>query len=153
MSLNESVFLSLSTSLVSILSVIACIYVCLNIYLGGYRPFKCKKLKSKNINNIESNNVMMIDVIFWMCITDGLHQLQMSLTWTPQIFVNYQDWFYDNNGKMCEILGVFANYFSIQSPLWHMLLAYHLFYLLKGYSIQSLNNQKKYHYIIVTTVN
>jgi len=89
-------------------------------------------------------SIIMTDVIFWMCITDGLHSLQMFITFIPQVFTTSH--VFGDSG--CIVIGIFAMFLSIQSPLWHIILAYHLLYLLLGYSLQSLGKQKKYHFII-----
>ena len=101
-----------------------------------------KKLKSKK------EYIMMIDVIFWMCVTDGLHAAQMCTNWLPQSFIDG----FSYGNIMCKFIGVWAMWASIQSPLLHMLLAYHVFYLLIGNSLESLNKQKKYHFIFVAIV-
>ena len=169
------------TSIFALFSVIACVYVCLSNDMSHYRSFCIKRnniecnvdgndgIRSNMVNNNDNNDdkiqndvrvpvkkvqkyIIMIDVIFWMCVTDGLHGIQMCLVWVPQIFINANVWFYDDQGIMCKIISVMANFLSVLSPLWHMLLAFHLFYLLKGYSVHSLNKQKKYHYIVIVLV-
>ena len=52
----------------------------------------------------------------------------------------------------CKILGTIAQFLAIQSPCWHVLLAYNLGYLLLGGSIARLSKQKKYQFIIVNLV-
>ena len=52
----------------------------------------------------------------------------------------------------CKMLGTIAQFLSIQSPCWHVLLAYNLGYLLLGGSISRLSKQKKYQFIIVNLV-
>ena len=162
---EESFILSVSASIFGLISVICCLYVCISLILDGYNPCCSKNKNSDSISitsisvnmrkeygKLTDKNVVMVDVIFWMCVTDGLRALQMCITWIPQIFIDSNTWFYDNHGIVCKIISVIQNGVSIQSPLWHMLLAYHLFYLLKTNSVQSLTQNKKYHFGIIIIV-
>ena len=142
-------------SVFAFLSVIACICVCINIILIGYKP--CYNIINgfkKSKSGIDRFIVM--EVIFWMCITDGLHLLQMLLIWIPQIFVDPHIWFYDGyNGIMCFIISIIGTFICIQSPIWHIILVYDFLYILKSHSISKLtllNNQKKYQFIIAIIV-
>ena len=157
--MNKSEVLSLLTVFSGFLSFLGCIYACINIYNEGYKPCKCNKnwrnqrpTISGNVLNtpltmelVESithvkreRYIIMIDIIFWMCITDGLHGIQMMITWTPQtkILIGNINWFY--NAFECKIIAFFAMILSFQSPTWHIILAYHLWYLLFGYTLQTL---------------
>ena len=146
--METAVLLPLFLSLLGLSSMISSSYVCLSIIIAGDAPFCLGNIKSIQ----KKQHIMMIDVIFWMCITDILHALQLCLNFAPQIFVEAGIWFYDENGIMCNIISVVAIFFAVQSPLWHMLLSYRLLWLLKGYSLESLNKQKIYHYIIALIV-
>ena len=64
----------IALSIISLLSVISCIYVCLNLLLNGYMP-----CKSKNNNQYKYSLMVIIDIIFWICITDGLIGLRSLL--------------------------------------------------------------------------
>ena len=161
--MDKGVILAFITGIFSFLSVLGSLYVCLSICIQGYRPCCNNTTNTPSIihGNIQENHrkflrhnyIMMIDIIFWMCITDCLHALQMCLIYSPQIFVPTDVWFYDGiDGITCKILSIWGIFTSIMSPIWHILLAYHLLYLLRGGTIASLNKQKKYHFIFAVTV-
>ena len=135
--------------IIAFISLITCIIVCITIYHIGYNPFKCFISPNKEINQSlvpknNSNHIMMIDIIFFMCVVDGLHCVSMILNWLPQA-LSLPFW----KNISCQIIAGYAMFFSMQSPLWHILLAYHLGYLLLGYRLTSLNKQKKYQYILI----
>lgn len=98
----------------------------------------------------------MIDIIFWMCITDIFWSIFILLNWMPLSlqsfgFRNIPFW----EPIECTILGVYAQIFSVQSPLWHLLLAYNLGYLLLFGTLQSLNqlqNQRRCQYLFVIII-
>lgn len=52
----------------------------------------------------------------------------------------------------CKILGVFAQFLAIQSPCFHLLLAYNLGYLLCNGSINKLSKQKKWQFMLANLV-
>mmetsp|Transcript_13308 Transcript_13308/g.16430 ORF Transcript_13308/g.16430 Transcript_13308/m.16430 type:complete len:355 (+) Transcript_13308:1532-2596(+) len=164
---DNATILAAATVLVSIPSMIGCIYVCLSAVQQGYRP--CPRLLYKMNPSLKHDDyelrrvspfgrmsldesIIMTDVIFWMCITDSLHELQLCLTFIPQIFVDGGVWFYDKNGVWCNIISICEVFLSIQSPLWHMILSYRLFWLLKGYSMETLEKQKLCHYVLVFAI-
>ena len=117
---------------------------------------------------------MMNIIIFWMCVVDGFHMIPIIVNWIPQMIpesVN-NGWFF--NPTECTIIGVVAQFCCIQSPLWHILLAYHLGiyhmsvcytyifyilyilkstgYLLCGGSLEKLAKQKHFHYALVILI-
>ena len=169
MIMDKSQVLSLLIANFSFLSIVSSLYVCISNDMKQYKPCGDKGLSNEtestlilpsdisSINkykkpseNIHKKYVIFIDVIFWMCIMEFIHGLHMFFVWTPQIFTH--QWLYDNYGITCILLGMIGNFASTNIPLWHMLLAYHLVYILRGYSVYSLSKQKKYHYIVIATV-
>eukprot|EP01084_Bolivina_argentea_P019884 36970_1 len=182
MSTIESKILSIPPVICGFISFIACIYVCISAIRNGYIPCKPLKKKlpksmswqalqqklkrqssKETTSNIEfgaplhnhkstkysdSNHpTMMVDILFWMCVCDGLHAIQIICNWFPLAF-NLPFW--DMTG--CYILGISAQFLAIQSPCWHVLLAYNLGYLLLDGSINKLSKQKKYQFIIVNII-
>ena len=136
-------------SMVSLFSIISCIYVCLSLLLNGYSPWK-----SNNNYQYKYSFMIIIDIIFWICITDIILGLRCLLMFVPQIFVDANHWFYDGyNGIMCQILAIGDIFFRIQNALWHIILAYNFLYILRMKSFEKiLKNQKKYHYCICIIV-
>lgn len=74
----------------------------------------------------------------------------MLLEWGPQGFPihtsNNKQWFWSSKG--CQVLALFQIFFEYQSPTWHLILAYHLIYLLLGFKYENLQKQKKTLYFI-----
>ena len=142
-------------SVVSLISIISCMYVCLSILFNGYLscPSITKSKHNVTINNQYKHSIMTI-VIFWICITDGILGIRCLLLYTPQIFVPSIDWFYGRyNDIMCNIISIVDIFCRIQNSLWHIILAYNFLYLLRLKSLEKLlKHQNKYHYFIVMIV-
>ena len=98
----------------------------------------------------------MIDIIFFMCITDIFWNIFLLLNWMPltlQSFGFQHIPFWTN--IPCTILGIYAQLFIVQSPLWHLILAYNLGYLLLKGTLSSLNKlqrQRWYQYLFVMII-
>ena len=136
-------------SIVSLLSIISCIYVCLSLILNGYTP-----CKSTNYQSL----IIIIDIIFWICITDGLIGLRSLCMFTPEIFIDFKDiehgWFYDGfKDTMCDILSIVDIFFRIQNSILHIILACNFIYILRLKTFEKLlKNQKKYCCVIISTL-
>ena len=129
---SESQTIDLITTILAFISLISCVYVCISIIHAGYNVNPFRK---------ENESIMQqkwIDIIFFMCITDGLHTIPMIVNWFPQAFGI--SWPYSE--FTCKLIGISAQFLTIQSPLWHILLAYNLAFLLKGHKISDLNKQR-----------
>ena len=141
-------------SILSIFSIISSIYVCLSILCSSLFT----TLKHNSMMHYQYKHSLMINIIFWICITDALLGLRCVLLIIPQIFMDPNDWFYGKyfygryNGIMCDILSIVDIYFRIQNSLWHIILAYNFLYLLRLKDLEKLMKQKKYHYFVVILV-
>eukprot|EP01084_Bolivina_argentea_P207905 354630_1 len=89
----------------------------------------------------------MLDLVFWMCLFDGLYAIQIICNWFPLAF-NLPFW----TTNQCHIFGMSLQFLSIQSPCWHVLMAYNLGYLFLDGSIKQLAKQKKYQFILVMII-
>ena len=164
---SDKELVSRPTVILSILSVISCLYVCISAYNAGAfslnwcRQNCCKSCRKKKKRGVlhhsrtasilrAQNSVMMTDIVFYMCLTDGLHATEMALNWFP-IALNSSSWVFWNK-LQCKILGIIGQFVCIQSPVWHLILAYHLGYLLCGGTLDKLNKQKKYYFILVILI-
>ena len=136
-------------SIISLLSIVSCIYVCLDLLLNGYLP--CKSTKNYQYRY---SLMIIIDVIFWICVTDGFIGLKNFLIFIPQIFVNENDWFYGGyNEIMCSIFSVGDIFFRIQNSLWHIIFAYNFLFILRLKSLHMLlKHQKRYYWCIIIIV-
>ncbi len=122
----------------------------------GQLPEKKKETSSESDSsggkrrvNGESS-IGMVDIIFWMSLVDGLHEIPEIVNWFPQAF--HMSFFYGN--KVCIGIGLLAQFCAVQSPMWHILLAYHLAYLLSGKHgvLELLTSQRNYHYFLVNII-
>lgn len=161
MSVGEDV-LSMPTIVLAFFSIFSCIYVMLSITESGYSPCKCThKCKyrccfiadnddygdSKQLNKSQQDKISMNNIIFFMCLTDLFQAMQIIFNWIPLAFIIP---FWDSTS--CKLLSIYAQYFAIQSPLWHCMLAYNLGYLILNGSINAINNlskQRNYQYLII----
>ena len=122
MAYNETV-LALPTVILACLSVIACLSVCISICRMGYIQSSKSINTQTNIIKLALNQPNII--VFWMCIVDGFHMIQIILNWSPQLvpsFFNNSYW----NDTGCLMIGVYAQFTAIQGAFWHILLAYYL---------------------------
>ena len=72
----EREIISLPTIILSIGSILGCLYVCISIWKIGYHPTLCCWKQSKQSIRINREgsikHLSMADIIFWMCCTDGV---------------------------------------------------------------------------------
>eukprot|EP01084_Bolivina_argentea_P061905 113167_1 len=139
--------LSLATVVFATLSVISCACVCFSIWEEGYKPCKCTCTSTHKKKYMDKQSLNFI--IFWMCTVDGSHMLPVIANWLPQIFGD-QSWFWNNT--QCTIIGVTAQFCGIQGPLWHILLAIYLGYLLCGGSMQKMYKQRYIHFTLINII-
>ena len=172
--------LSIPTIILAFISIFSCIYVMLSISESGYSPCKnidrnlCQYIlkccaKSHKINDDDTydnsslfyqnkskkqqspeQKLSMKNIIFFMCLTDLCQAIQIILNWVPLAFL-VPFW----NGASCKFLGLYAQFFAIQSPLWHCMLAYNLGYLMMNGSInaiKSLSKQRNYQFLIIIII-
>ena len=83
----ETNLLSWPTVILSFLSFISCLYVCISAIRAKYITCTCSWIKinqnaeyqtmensqNSNSQNPQKKTVLMMEIVFWMCITDGLH--------------------------------------------------------------------------------
>ena len=82
-----------------------------------------------------------VSLIFMMCITDILWNIFLILNWAPLTLDSFNEYLFPFwSESFCEVLGIYAQIASVQSPLWHLLLAYNLGYLLVRGTLTSLNH-------------
>eukprot|EP01084_Bolivina_argentea_P132755 234272_1 len=155
--MDDQLIVSYPTVTLCILSVLSCLFVCVSAYNSGAVTLKCCKCcrNNKERNNIQkqsssSNTVMMTDIVFFMCLTDGIHATEMALNWLPTGLHGSLWHFW--SPLACKILAIIGQFVCIQSPVWHLILAYNLGYLLCGGSLQSLNKQRKYYFMSVIII-
>eukprot|EP01084_Bolivina_argentea_P069941 127210_1 len=137
--------LSIPTVLLSFTSVFSCLYVIISISQSGFLPFRNARICCFKVNQAPMQSpkqkVAMKNIIFFMCITDLCQALQILFNWIPLAFSS-PFW----SGTGCKILGMTAQFFAIQSPLWHCMLAYNLGYLVIYGSVNAINNLTKQRY-------
>ena len=160
----EIALVSIPTTILSFVSIWATIYVCVSMYTQGFIPFKCceedEPINSspqtiKKINDEKKHKATLSAILFWMAFTDGVHSIPEMLEWLPQAFPiaynsNNEPIFWSTNG--CKWLAVVQMFFECQSPTWHLILAYQLIYLLLGYKVGGLSNQKRLHYALAIVI-
>ena len=140
--MNEVFFCSITACIVSMISIIANIYVYCNVHPCCYCIInKCKRKTNNKVIQRRKKNIFT-DLIGWMCITSGIHSLATLLIYLPKVYGHHpiNQWIYDKYGII--LLCYVATY--IQSPIWHMLVAYYFYQLLSGNKVSSLERQKKY---------
>lgn len=91
----------------------------------------------------------IVDIINWMSIADFLYCGWTLLNFTSQAIGVGFPW----NHVECIIIGIIGQFAALISTLSHMLIAYCLLYLLKGYKLANLQKQKKYHIITIFMVS
>ena len=137
-------FLAIPVIVFSFLSFLSCVYVCYESY-KKYNNIRNDVIRHQTNN--KHTTYGFSDIIFFMAFTDGLHDIELFLNWLPQGISFIHPW----SNKFCNILGIFGQFLGVQSPLWHMILAYNLIYLLYGEtgSLDELAKQKIYQYTLV----
>ncbi|ETO34721.1 hypothetical protein RFI_02367 [Reticulomyxa filosa] len=131
--MSESRILSVPTVFVAILSVCSCEYVCFSTW------------KAKQKSNVYQRNSLFVDNIFLMALCDGLNALWCILNWLPSALTIFDPsksslWQYDET--VCKLLGMFSQFVGTSSPLWHVLIALSLFYLILGFPLSTLARHK-----------
>lgn len=134
-------WISIPTVFFSFLSIISCLLVILVSIKKGY-IFGNNKT---DIHNKKDNKISH-EIICIICVCDGLWSIELFLNWLRQItFLDMGYW----TQFQCAILGIYSQFLGCLSPLFHMLLAYHLCFLLFGGSLNTLKKQKYIHYFII----
>ncbi|ETO15571.1 hypothetical protein RFI_21792, partial [Reticulomyxa filosa] len=136
---NPRIF-SIPTVLMATLSICSCGYVCNSSWEYRKKPKTCQR------------NSLFVENIFLMSLCDGANALWCVLNWLPgalTIFNTSKDslWTYDET--TCKILGIFSQLAGTSSPLWHVLIALSLFYLMLGYPLPALIRHKNKLYIAI----
>eukprot|EP01084_Bolivina_argentea_P022625 42051_1 len=140
-------WLAVPTVALSFLSITSCLCVCIISLKEGYVGCQCnRKKRYQNRGSIDKKNMISMEIIFYLSLCDGLWSIELFLNWFRQIdWLNISYW----TDSQCIILGMYSQFLGCLSPLWHVLLAYHLCYLLFGGGLKSLEKQKYCHYLII----
>ena len=73
-----------------------------------------------------TNDYTVTDIIMWMCMTHLILDIFLILNYIPQM-ISKTFKFSDNT---CKLIGLFGQFSGIASPLWHLIIAWSLYYLL-----------------------
>ena len=89
-----------------------------------------------------TNDYTVTDIIMWMSLTDLIFDIWLLLNYVPQSIS--ETFRYSDN--ICKIVGIIGQFGGTASPLWHLIMAWNLFYLLtkkdNHYNKFTLINQK-----------
>lgn len=150
-----------------------------NIHIGGQNHnttrahittatannYKKRRKLILNPNAKQSNDYLVVDIIFWMSFFDLFYCIFLGVSYTSNAFNRTSSFFmkspnesfekdYLGDSKLsCVIVGIGLQFFAIASPLWHVLIAWCLFFLLIGYRLDKLANQKIWHVIFIMLIS
>ena len=140
----EKELLCIPTVIFGILSLLANIYIIMSI---SYKKSKLNKRKeSDNIRISTPNDTMVMDIIFWMTIGDIGSCIWIILNWLPQAISPI---LFKWNNISCYILGIWGQFWLVNGPCWHFLIAFCLFFLLIGCPLTKLTHQHLLHIILI----
>ena len=108
-------WLSVPTVILSFFSITSCFLVCIislkEGYIEGCNKWQ-KRLRQNSTMLLEKTEQkqMMMEIIFWFCIGDGLWSIDLFLNWFRQLsFIDIGYW----TETQCVILGNFHLYTTI----------------------------------------
>ena len=112
------------------LSIIACIHVCMSIHYHN----------KQNIHKKHEKTNIILQIIFGMCIVDGIFAFIYLLIGINQLIEIKDNEVSDAILYTC----LFITY--VLSPIWHIILPYFMYGVLKDYDISILKRKEKYFY-------
>ena len=158
--------LTLTTVILCVFSCACCVYVCINIKLSGVDPCHicsrslyyvcCCFVSTVSSDQLEDDEFVASklspdvtsDIIFWLCVTDFLHCVQITIMQIPQLL---EISFF--NDSECKVIAAFGQFLTTQWVCWHFALAMTLGILListnTGRSVELLSKYKFIIYIFI----
>lgn len=101
--------------------------------LESYRKRGKKFNRSNDIRN--SNDFIVTNIITYMAIFDLILSIWSLTIYIPQIISNK----FHFSSLICKMLGIIGQFSGISSPLWHLIVAFCLFYLLTSNNYYNYN--------------
>mmetsp|Transcript_70996 Transcript_70996/g.87100 ORF Transcript_70996/g.87100 Transcript_70996/m.87100 type:complete len:362 (-) Transcript_70996:33-1118(-) len=136
------------TTILALLSFIASLYVFISAFhfktkLINNQIINFKKIGKKidPTNDIRlTNDYTVTDIIMWMSLFELIFDTWLLFNYLAQTISDT----YHYSEYVCRLLGIFGNFGGLSSPLWHLIMAWNLFYLLTNKSRNDYFNYDKF---------